>query len=116
MNAAFQSDVSRTLALSPKQRQSSAFATSNIRDQGECTTYYILNPPTATMSDSESSGLSSADEQQIKKLAPIFQKAKKATKLVAPPPKASPPRPKRPPSPPHEITLADNEDVAVSHS
>ena len=66
------------------------------------------------MSDSDSSGLSSADEQQIKKLAPIFQKAKKATKLVAPPPKASPPRPKRPPSPPHEITLADNEDIAVS--
>lgn len=66
------------------------------------------------MSDSDSSGLSSAPEEEVKKLAPIFQRAKKATKAAAPPPKASPPRPKRAPSPPHEETLADNPDIAVS--
>lgn len=71
------------------------------------------NPPTATMSDSDSSGLSSAPEEEVKKLAPIFQRAKKATKKAAPPPKASPPRPKRAPSPPHEDTFADNPDIAV---
>ena len=65
------------------------------------------------MSDSDSSGLSSAPEEEVKKLAPIFQKAKKATKKAAPPPKASPPRPKRAPSPPHEDTFADNPDIAV---
>lgn len=72
------------------------------------------NLTTATMSDSDSSGLSSAPEEEVKKLAPIFQRAKKATKKAAPPPKASPPRPKREPSPPHEETLADNPDIAVS--
>jgi hypothetical protein len=72
------------------------------------------HPPTATMSDSDSSGLSSAPEEEVKKLAPIFAKAKKATKKAAPPPKASPPRPKRAPSPPHEDTFADNPDIAVS--
>lgn len=66
-------------------------------------------------SDSDTSSLSSAaPEEEIKKLAPIFMKAKKATKLVAPPPAVSPPRPKRPPSPPHEEVLADNPDIAVS--
>lgn len=63
--------------------------------------------------DSDSS-LSEAPEEEVKKLAPIFMKAKKATKLVAPPPVVSPPRPKRPPSPPHEEVLADNPDIAVS--
>nr|OQO24374.1 hypothetical protein B0A51_06445 [Rachicladosporium sp. CCFEE 5018] len=63
------------------------------------------------MSDSDS-GLSSAPEEEIKKLAPIFAKAKKATKLVAPPPKLSPPRPKRAPSPPHEETIADSHVIA----
>ncbi|GIZ47075.1 hypothetical protein CKM354_001017600 [Cercospora kikuchii] len=62
-------------------------------------------------SDSDSS-LSEAPEEEVKKLAPIFLKAKKATKLAAPPPKASPPRPKREPSPPHEEVLADNPDIA----
>ncbi|SMY26988.1 unnamed protein product [Zymoseptoria tritici ST99CH_1A5] len=61
--------------------------------------------------DSDSS-LSEAPEEEVKKLAPIFMKAKKATKLVAPPPVVSPPRPKRPPSPPHEEVLADNPDIA----
>jgi hypothetical protein len=65
-------------------------------------------------SDSDTSSLSSAPEEEIKKLAPIFMRAKKATKLVAPPPPVSPPRPKRPPSPPHEEVLADNPDIAVS--
>ncbi|KAK6428195.1 hypothetical protein LTR95_015664 [Oleoguttula sp. CCFEE 5521] len=65
------------------------------------------------MSDSESSGLSSAPEEEVKKLAPIFAKAKKATKLVAPPPKpVSPARPKRAPSPPHEDTIADSHVIA----
>ena len=64
-------------------------------------------------SDSDSS-LSEAPEAEIQKLAPIFVKAKKATKKVAPPPQASPPRPKRAPSPPHEEVLADNPDIAVS--
>jgi len=71
-------------------------------------------PNSAIMSDSDSSGLSSAPEEEVKKLAPIFQRAKKATRKAAPPPKASPPRPKREPSPPHEETLADNPDIAVS--
>ncbi|KAF2160685.1 hypothetical protein M409DRAFT_70228 [Zasmidium cellare ATCC 36951] len=62
-------------------------------------------------SDSDSS-LSSAPEEEVQKLAPIFVKAKKATKLVAPPPVVSPPRPKRAPSPPHEEVLADNPDIA----
>lgn len=66
------------------------------------------------MDDSDSSSLSSAPEEEIKKLAPIFLKAKKATKAAAPPPKASPARPKREPSPPHEEVLADNPDIAVS--
>nr|OQO24715.1 hypothetical protein B0A51_05915 [Rachicladosporium sp. CCFEE 5018] len=63
------------------------------------------------MSDSDS-GLSSAPEEEIKKLAPIFAKARKATKLVAPPPKLSPSRPKRAPSPPHEDTIADSHVIA----
>ncbi|KAF2718673.1 hypothetical protein K431DRAFT_274252 [Polychaeton citri CBS 116435] len=62
--------------------------------------------------DSDSSSLSSAPEDEVKKLAPIFLKAKKATKLAAPPPDVSPPRPKRAPSPPHELVLADNPDIA----
>lgn len=63
--------------------------------------------------DSDSSGLSEHSDKEIQKLAPIFVKAKKATKLVAPPPAASPPRPKRAPSPPHEDVFADNPDIAV---
>ncbi|KAK3676332.1 hypothetical protein LTR78_003606 [Recurvomyces mirabilis] len=63
-------------------------------------------------SDNDSSGLSEAPEEEIKKLAPIFQKAKKATKLKFPPPHVSPPRPKRPPSPAHEDAFADNPDIA----
>ena len=63
--------------------------------------------------DSDSSGLSEHSEKEFQ-YAPIFMKAKKATKLAAPPPVVSPPRPKRPPSPPHEEVLADNPDIAVS--
>lgn len=66
------------------------------------------------MDDSDSSSLSSAPEEEVQKLAPIFVKAKKATKQAYPPPILSPPRPKRAPSPPHEDVLADNPDIAVS--
>lgn len=67
------------------------------------------------MDDSDTSSLSSvAPDEEVQKLAPIFLKAKRATKKVAPPPVASPPRPKREPSPPHEDAFADNPDVAVS--
>ncbi|KAI7154462.1 hypothetical protein KC349_g7635 [Hortaea werneckii] len=62
--------------------------------------------------DSESSGLSSAGEEEIQKLAPIFVNAKKANKQRFPPPHVSPPRPKRPPSPPREEQFADNPDIA----
>ncbi|KAI7466339.1 hypothetical protein KC357_g7401 [Hortaea werneckii] len=62
--------------------------------------------------DSESSGLSSAGEEEIQKLAPIFVNAKKANKQRYPPPHVSPPRPKRPPSPPREEQFADNPDIA----
>lgn len=68
----------------------------------------------AAMDVDSDSSLSEAPEEEVKKLAPIFMKAKKATKLVAPPPVVSPPRPKRAPSPPHEDVLADNPDIAVS--
>ncbi|USW51334.1 Putative WHIM1 domain-containing protein [Septoria linicola] len=67
---------------------------------------------TPAMDADSDSSLSEAPEEEVKKLAPIFLKAKKATKLAAPPPKASPPRPKREPSPPHEEVLADNPDIA----
>ncbi|KAK3715388.1 hypothetical protein LTR37_007116 [Vermiconidia calcicola] len=63
------------------------------------------------MDDSDSS-LSEHSDKEIQKLAPIFVKAKKATKQAAPPPVVSPPRPKRPPSPPHEDVLADEPDIA----
>lgn len=66
------------------------------------------------MSDSDSSDLSEHDEKEIQKLFPIFAKSKAATKSAFPPPKGSPPRPKREPSPPHEEVLADNPDIAVS--
>lgn len=62
--------------------------------------------------DSDSSSLSSAPDEEVKKLAPIFFKAKAAKSHYIP--KVSPPRPKRPPSPPHEEVLADNPDIAVS--
>ncbi|KAI6880012.1 hypothetical protein KC334_g16895 [Hortaea werneckii] len=62
--------------------------------------------------DSDSSGLSSAGEEEIQKLAPIFVNAKKANKQRFPPPHVSPPRPKRPPSPPREEQFADNPDIA----
>lgn len=61
--------------------------------------------------DSDSSSLSSAPEEEVKKLAPIFQKAKLARSYV---PKSPPRKPQRPPSPPHEEVLADNADIAVS--
>ncbi|WPH00692.1 Hypothetical protein R9X50_00352200 [Acrodontium crateriforme] len=64
------------------------------------------------MDDSDSSSLSSAPEEEVQKLAPIFVKAKRATKQAYPPPVLSPPRPKRTPSPPHEDVLADNPDIA----
>ena len=64
--------------------------------------------------DSDSSGFSSAGEEEIQKLAPIFVNAKKANKQRYPPPHLSPPRPKRPPSPPREEQFADNPDIAVS--
>lgn len=68
------------------------------------------------MSDSDSSsGLSEAPEEEVQKLAPIFLTAKKATKKACPPPPVSPPRPKRPASPPHEEVFADNPDIAVSY-
>ncbi|KAK5167378.1 uncharacterized protein LTR77_007077 [Saxophila tyrrhenica] len=64
------------------------------------------------MADSDSSDLSEHSDKEIQTLAPIFLKAKKATKLVAPPPVVSPPKPKRPPSPPHEEALADHGAIA----
>lgn len=67
------------------------------------------------MDDSDGS-LSSAGSEEIKKLAPIFKKAKAATKIRFPPPVVSPPRPKRAPSPPHETVLADNPDIAVRNA
>lgn len=67
------------------------------------------------MDDSDSSGLSEHSDKEIQKLAPVFYKARAATKLKFPPPGTwSPPKPKRPPSPPHEEVLADNSDIAVS--
>ncbi len=66
------------------------------------------------MADTDSSDLSEHSDKEIQKLAPIFLKAKKATKLVAPPPVVSPPRPKRPASPLHEEVFADEGAVAVS--
>ncbi|CAK3836616.1 Hypothetical predicted protein [Lecanosticta acicola] len=68
-----------------------------------------MSPPLDNDSDSE---LSEAPEEEVQKLAPIFVRAKKATKAAAPPPAASPPRPKRAPSPPHEEVLADMPDIA----
>ncbi|KAK5108300.1 hypothetical protein LTR62_008615 [Meristemomyces frigidus] len=62
--------------------------------------------------ESDSSALSEAPEEEVQKLAPIFVTAKKATKLKFPPPQASPPRPKRPASPPHDEVFADNPNVA----
>lgn len=68
------------------------------------------------MSDSDSSSLSSAPPTDDEKIAPIFMKARaNSKKVVKPPPApASPPRPKRSPSPPHEEVMADNPDIAVS--
>ncbi|KAK5130389.1 hypothetical protein LTR08_002136 [Meristemomyces frigidus] len=63
--------------------------------------------------DSDSSLSSAASEAEVQKLAPIFQTAKKATKQRFPPPAASPPRPKRAPSPPREAVFADNADIAL---
>lgn len=65
------------------------------------------------MDDSDSSSLSEHSDKEIQNLAPVFLKAKAANKLRFPPPKASPARPKREPSPPHEEVLADNPDIAV---
>ncbi|KAF2484465.1 hypothetical protein BDY17DRAFT_264501 [Neohortaea acidophila] len=64
------------------------------------------------MDDSDSSSLSEHSDKEIQNLAPVFLKAKAANKLRFPPPKASPARPKREPSPPHEEVLADNPDIA----
>lgn len=67
--------------------------------------------------DSDTSSLSSAaSDKEIAKLAPIFTKSKAATKIRCPPPYVSPPRPKRPPSPPHEEVFADTSDIPVSAS
>jgi hypothetical protein len=79
-------------------------------------THHIHCSPTmADASDSElSSALSEHSDKEIQKLAPIFLMARKATKEKNPPPHVSPPRPKRPPSPPHEEVLADNSAIAVS--
>ena len=78
----------------------------------------------ANMDDSDSSSLSSAPPTDDEKLAPIFKMArgKKATpkrkkKAAGPPPTPpSPPRPKRTPSPEHEVVLADNSDIAVGQA
>lgn len=71
------------------------------------------------MSDDDSSELSSVpsddelDLQLTKKngILKFFSKVPKPTE--APAVEASPPRPKREPSPPHEYVLADNPDIAV---
>ncbi|KAH9811710.1 hypothetical protein Tdes44962_MAKER05857 [Teratosphaeria destructans] len=62
--------------------------------------------------DSDSSLSSAASEKDLAKLAPIFTKAKLATKKAFPPPHVSPPRPRRPPSPSHEPAFEDNSDIA----
>lgn len=71
-------------------------------------------------SDNDSSGLSSAPSEdendlQLKKKDGILKFFSKVpAKPKAPVEAASPPRPKREPSPPHEYVLADNPDIAVS--
>lgn len=66
------------------------------------------------MDDSDSSGLSEHSDHEVQMLAPVFIKARAATKLKFPPPNWTP-KPKRPPSPPHEEVLADNPDIAVRY-
>jgi hypothetical protein len=68
------------------------------------------------MSDGDSSDLSSAPsdgelERQLNEKGGIL---KFLTKKKPPAREASPPRPPREPSPPHEYVLADNPDIAVS--
>ena len=76
------------------------------------------------MSDSDSSALSSApptDDEVEKIVVANLNKAKGLDRYFKPASKgenvhASPPAPKRAPSPPHEYVLADNPDIAVSPS
>jgi len=77
-----------------------------------CTAITSIHPAHPMADDSDSSSLSSAPDEEVKKLAPIFFKAKQAKNHYVP--KSSPPRPKRQASPPHEEVLADNADIAVS--
>jgi len=80
-----------------------------------------LNHTTATMSDDSSdlsdlSSVPSNDEIELKKKDGILKFFSKVPKPKATPKAeidASPPRPKRQPSPPHEYVLADNPDIAV---
>ncbi|KAF2861924.1 hypothetical protein K470DRAFT_25920 [Piedraia hortae CBS 480.64] len=67
----------------------------------------------ATDSPDSSPLSSAASDQEMAKLAPIFLRAKSATKIKCPPPKETAARPKRPVTPPREETLADNPDIAV---
>jgi hypothetical protein len=80
-------------------------------------------PTTTTnnMSSDDSSELSSVPSEdetdlQLTKTDGILKFFTKtpAPKSPAPKVEASPPRPKRAPSPPHEYVLADNSDIAVS--
>lgn len=70
-----------------------------------------ITPTMADANDSDSSALSEHSDHEVAKLAPIFLKAKKVPIQI---PKVSPPRQKRPPSPPHEETLADHPAIPVS--
>jgi hypothetical protein len=71
------------------------------------------------MDSDDSSELSSVPSEddtnlQLKKKDGILKFFSKAPPPSATPKEASPPRPKREPSPPHEYVLADNPDIAVS--
>ena len=92
-----------------------------------CSTFVLnTDPPKSDchiMSASDSSSLSSApssDDEEMVKIMP--SKPTGLNRYFKPAPKpvhttkerASPPLPKREPSPPHEYVLADNEDIAVS--
>jgi hypothetical protein len=75
----------------------------------------------STMSMSDSSSLSSAPSTEDEAVAKSVNRSIGLEKYFKPKPKTapknvSPPPPKRPASPPHEYVLADNPDIAVSHS
>ena len=99
-------------APKPNSRPSTSTSANNFASPSHLAHTHTLYAHTMA-DDSDSSGLSEHSDKEIQKLAPIFVKAKKATKASFPPPKESPPRPKRAPSPPHEDVFADNPDVAV---